>query len=89
MTTIHSLKTAGIVGALALGLTACNANRGPERVDSAEPTLTYTYDGSERELEQARFDAEDECREEYGRDADLVDTYRDGEDTYIAVFECD
>ena len=89
MTTIRSLKTASIVGALALGLAACQAPRGPERVDSAEPTLTYTFDGSERELEEARFDAEDECREQYGRDADLVDTYREDDDTYIAIFECD
>ena len=53
-----------------------------------QPTFTYTFDGSEEELQEARFDAEEECRERYGRDADLVETYRDG-DEVVAIFECD
>lgn len=88
MLTMRTLKTAALCSALALGLAACEGRYGPERVDADEPTLTYTFDGSERELEQARFDAEDECRDAYGRDADLVETYEDG-DRYVAIFECD
>lgn len=87
MLTAKPLMTAAVLGTLGLGLAACHAH-GPERVGASEPTLTYTFDGSERELEQARFDAEEECRERYGRDADLEETYRDG-DRYVAVFECD
>ncbi|MEX0922535.1 MAG: hypothetical protein WDZ84_07150 [Rhodovibrionaceae bacterium] len=89
MLTIHSLKTVALCGALTLGLAACAAqDRGPNRVGEDQPTFTYTFDGSERELQEARYDAEDECRDRYGRDSDLIETYQDGDD-YIAVFECD
>ncbi len=89
MTAIQSLKTAGLGGVLLLSLAACAAqDRGPKRVDSDAPTLTYVFDGSERELQEARYDAEEECRDRYARDADLVETYRDG-DEVVAIFECD
>lgn len=88
MFTAKSFTTAALCGALTLGLAACAQDRGPVRIDSNAPTITYTFDGSEDELQEARYDAEDECRERYGRDSDLVETYRDGDD-YVAVFECD
>lgn len=89
MQTPKTIKAGAVLGALALGLSACAAHdHGPERVREDQPTFTYTFDGSEEELQEARFDAEEECRERYGRDADLVETYRDG-DEVVAIFECD
>lgn len=55
-------------------LAACAMQPAPSRIDHSAPTVSYQYDGSDYQLDQAGEDADEYCMERYGVSADLVDT---------------
>lgn len=71
--TIHVLRyPVFLLATMTLG--ACAMQPAPSRVDQSEPTVSYQYDGSDDQLDQASDDADEYCMERYGVSADLVDT---------------
>ncbi|MBT5414243.1 MAG: hypothetical protein HOK81_06545 [Rhodospirillaceae bacterium] len=68
-----------------MAVAACTQS-GPSVVKSTTPTVTYQYDGTEQEFIETSHQADAYC-EDYGREARLEETYRNGSD-HFAAYAC-